>query len=649
MRRRFDSARTAIANEDWSSAQAFLALLKGHAAATATAEYRQLEEVVRTVIERRLARERLADLLPVFERSAQGFAAEDMRQALRDRLASINPPHSGEVRTTNRLDALLSPTKPTMGLEEFAEWLGRETKLQVVVDHDDIQGSLGNRKLEIVLAGFRAISAESLLSHVLRPLDLDFSLADDRLRVSAADQLDREFSTEVYLVEPLVSVRAPLPRAMLEHSGLDQQLAAEVRLRKKLDQPISVEFEQIPLLDVLTRLSSELDDNVVFSGANFNNSNANQLRLPTVTLKAENVPAREILARLWHKGLQSTIHREAIVVTRDDVAETLQQIRFYPAAGLVFEVDELKLPLRRSGEIQFPQYGRGGGFGGALGGGGMGGFGGFMGGAAAGAGFGGGGLGGAVNGADSQPDSQADSARESAGGVSTGAIAGESDPPDLAVDADDVPPAFRSSGAALASPDTAAARDFSDWQTQPLGTRQVPAAPESNVPELVELLTATVEPEMWDSTGGPSSIRWVPEALGFIANAPDRLHSGLTELFEKLRATPSTTIARSGFVPARLQAAPSAAGWDFNSLIDTINSTVRPDSWDSTGGPGSIRAAEPQMALVVRQTPARHRELRELFALLSRGSYAARYGRAWSPSEPNDPRALLHLSGMRGD
>ena len=57
---------------------------------------------------------------------------------------------------------------------------------------------------------------------------------------------------------------------------------------------------------------------------------------------------------------------------------------------------------------------------------------------------------------------------------------------------------------------------------------------------------------------------------------------------------------------------------DFDSLIDLITSTVRPTTWDSVGGPGSIAPFETNLSLVISQTQEVHEEIADLLEQLRR-------------------------------
>ncbi|MCH7686322.1 MAG: hypothetical protein IH899_06535, partial [Planctomycetes bacterium] len=57
---------------------------------------------------------------------------------------------------------------------------------------------------------------------------------------------------------------------------------------------------------------------------------------------------------------------------------------------------------------------------------------------------------------------------------------------------------------------------------------------------------------------------------------------------------------------------------DVDTLIETIQSTVQPDSWDEVGGPATIRYFVTTLSLVIRQTPQAHQEIADLLEQLRR-------------------------------
>jgi general secretion pathway protein D len=70
----------------------------------------------------------------------------------------------------------------------------------------------------------------------------------------------------------------------------------------------------------------------------------------------------------------------------------------------------------------------------------------------------------------------------------------------------------------------------------------------------------------------------------------------------------------SGTAPAIPFGSPGAGGrqTDFQSLIDLIQSTIAPETWDVIGGRGAIKPFETNLSLVVNQTQEVHEQLRRL-------------------------------------
>ena len=63
---------------------------------------------------------------------------------------------------------------------------------------------------------------------------------------------------------------------------------------------------------------------------------------------------------------------------------------------------------------------------------------------------------------------------------------------------------------------------------------------------------------------------------------------------------------------------------DFESLIELITSTIHPQSWDTVGGPGSIKGFSGSLALVFDQTRQVHEETEQLLAALRKSRVAQR-------------------------
>ncbi|WP_417388085.1 hypothetical protein [Gimesia sp.] len=78
-------------------------------------------------------------------------------------------------------------------------------------------------------------------------------------------------------------------------------------------------------------------------------------------------------------------------------------------------------------------------------------------------------------------------------------------------------------------------------------------------------------------------------------------------------------IPLAGPVPAdETASAANTPAIDFESLIDLIQSTVDPDSWETVGGNGSIRPHAASQSLVIRQTSQTHQRIEDLLTRLRR-------------------------------
>lgn len=74
----------------------------------------------------------------------------------------------------------------------------------------------------------------------------------------------------------------------------------------------------------------------------------------------------------------------------------------------------------------------------------------------------------------------------------------------------------------------------------------------------------------------------------------------------------------SNMVPFGPGGASGGSAADFDSLINLITSTVKPTTWDTVGGNGSIAPFETNLSLVVSQTQEVHEDIRDLLEQLRR-------------------------------
>ena len=131
------------------------------------------------------------------------------------------------------------------------------------------------------------------------------------------------------------------------------------------------------------------------------------------------------------------------------------------------------------------------------------------------------------------------------------------------------------------------------------------------------------------SMGLPSAIENATRALG-LGNQAGGGSGPLAMFAGNDAASPSSTVAAQmgagggnsgrssvpvGFGPGGIGA---GAQPDFDSLIELMTSTIAPTTWDEVGGPGSVKAFETNLSLVVSQTQEIHEEIVDLLEQLRR-------------------------------
>jgi hypothetical protein len=96
------------------------------------------------------------------------------------------------------------------------------------------------------------------------------------------------------------------------------------------------------------------------------------------------------------------------------------------------------------------------------------------------------------------------------------------------------------------------------------------------------------------------------------ADFKQRLDYWLEKSADRLKRTRATASSRNDEItlggPAEMANA--------QQLIDLIESTIQPDSWDVNGGPGTIRYYSPLHVLVIRNTQPVHREIGGVISVL---------------------------------
>lgn len=521
---------------------------------------------------------------------------QDVRTALQAEIVRQQPPRGAARR---RLAGPVATGDFT--LADLTAVLASDPSINVVVDRQALDDLGIDNDTTLSGFGYGRMSLRGYARFLLRQDGLTLLEEPHRLLITTAEDAESRLTTEVYPVADLLLTDHLASRSLLVDPYLDRQVAAEERLRGKLQRPMSVEFSQTPLYDVVKQLAGLLDDTVLVDEKALEDAGRG-LDTP-ITAHWREVPAKDSLRWILRDvGLTYTVSGEALVITTPEEAGNHTQTRLHSGRGVVYEY---AAPPggepRRNRDAALSGMAMGG-----MGGGGM--WGGSFGGASG--GMGGGGFGGSDGRAVSRSDSTA--VGISSGGEATlRPQAAESEP---ASPPSDHPAGQRSTAPTSLSPNE---------RSEPQYTYDVDTP--------IDMISTTISPTTWDSVGGPGSIALFEPTLDFVVSTTEDVHEQIDILFDRLRKLPPLSASQRGWRPATVHPVNPDSPLDFDSVIDLIQTTVCPTSWDTVGGPGSITVDEPRAALILSQTQDVQDALSNLLTMLRRSRYdALRSDRPWN-------------------
>jgi len=546
------------------------------------------------------------------------------------------------------------PPAVEMTLEDFIHWVETMAGIPVIVDKPTLTDEGVALDQPVLLRGIYQMSLDSMLKHVLKPIQLTTIVDRDALMITTSAKSGEKLDTRLYPIADLLLTSPASDFSQLVNPGLDRHLLDMRRLNEKIDRRLSVDFVKTPLEDVVDFLNARLDGNIFIDRATLTDEGV-ALDVP-ITLKMDNVPARRILKRLCEPmQLATVLENEAVVITTQAKAGETLETRVHCAVGIVFELPHelvrkrptnpwgVRGPGGGGGGMAMGMGGMGGmGFaGGAMGGGmGMGGgrmlggMGGFAGGGFAGGGFPGGtglaaGMGGTGN--TASPSGTAVSESSTDGDVDKANDTPAEPGPKKEADADSADDDLESpnSPAGPFNPLIRRGPFIIDGYARDPG--HTPVEHPNSANSTINLIHTTIQPDSWDDLSGPGSSMYFPYSLGFALRQTQELHAEIEELLERVREVPTAYGDQTGWRPARVpEIGPNDIDrWDMNTLMNLLKNVVEPDTWDDLSGPGSIYPIRPKLAVSIRQTQAVHKDIQDLLTSLRRAKYLARQGKTW--------------------
>jgi len=488
-------------------------------------------------------------------------------------------------------------------LKDLVAMLRARTGLNVVLDQRAVSDAGIDMDSGVDVHGWGQMSLASYARFALAQQKLALIEEPYRLLITSQEEAEQRMTTDVYPLDDLLFTERVAHRGLLVHPYADAEETARERIREKLRRPMTLNNVDRPLRTVLEELARALNDTVVIDRTALEEAGVAM----DTPCKADwrDVPAGVSLGWLLQPlGLTYLVQGEALVITTPEEADKRPVIRLHSARGLLHEpFGRLRRPPMRmdAGGMGAVGLGGGGSFGGGFGMGGM--------------GFGEGGGGGAGGRPRSFP------------GIARAGLFDDSEPEVSSVDAES------DAGSRRQDPPLGEGMGLMLDVVQSQGAMY-------DADSVVDMVTSMIAPSSWEEVGGPGSICFVPQTMDFVFSQTEEVHEQTEALLDRLRRMPVLGSDKGGWRPAKVHPVRPGDPVDFDSLIEAITSTVRPEVWDEVGGPCSLATDEPRAALVVSADQQTHDDLYHLLVMLRRSRYTAlRSDRPWeaAPAAPDRP------------
>ena len=155
----------------------------------------------------------------------------------------------------------LHPTTGDLCLADLVKMLAADASMNVVVDYRALNDALVDPEEPTVFRqeGHGRMSLGGYVQFALGQWGLTLVEEPHRLLITTIEKTEEQLTTEVYPVGDLLLSRPATNDALLRNPYLDYRLAAQRRIRDKLQQPIDVDIHKKPLPEVARQLSERLD------------------------------------------------------------------------------------------------------------------------------------------------------------------------------------------------------------------------------------------------------------------------------------------------------------------------------------------------------------------------------------------------------
>lgn len=616
-----DEARHAVQAGQLERARSLLKDLNQDAVAKSTQEFQTLQKLTDVLGRQSRAMQNLGTKRAWF---SLGQTLPSLPAGLDRLLVATSPITTNVLDRHPQAEVLLkemSLFNGKMSLVEFAQFLKERLGVNVTIDSVKLEEESVDINKPFELPRLKNVSAMNAIYHCLNLHNLTAIEEPRRLLITTKTDASDHRPNVLFPVRDLLVPNPKFDFEDLQDPLFDRDEAVRQRIKSKLEKTVSWRLKDASLKQVMERLRTELDENVLVDAIKLDEESV-AVDSNDINCDYQNVQLGEALRWvLDQKNLTTIYTHEALAITTKSEGGVHRPVRVYSGQGILFRDTQAMPPPDQN---RFPQNWNGGpsmgmgGFGGGFGfTGGMGGMGGGMGGMVGGmGGMGGGGFGGPVNrGVDGEVAVPTNSAQPTSNqsGNQSGVSDEGTEPQQPATVDDEVEDSIGGDN------------------SRPFGT---PGPGGDTGPVNLGATLQSIQRQ----TGGPPDSPWMNEdgeggAIGYFAPSlaivlrqTEETHAEISDFFEHQRALLAKRGLNPNMVAMSAHDATSRPERDVYSLMSLLHQTTGgpPDSpWMIEDGEGgSITYERPTMSLAIRQTTHALDEIAGLLVQLRRERYS---------------------------
>jgi hypothetical protein len=480
------------------------------------------------------------------------------------------------------------PAVAELPMEDVFGWISAVSGLNVLVDRATLIDDGVALDQPLTFTGIRSMPLSLLLKLALEPMQLACIFDKGVLKITTAAKASENLTARLYPVGDLTDSGVTFDFSQMVDRFAERAWLVHRQLEEKLNRPVTVDFHNVALEEVLTIVREKLDMSLYVDKAALTEEG---IALDTpVTVEGQDLLARRVLEEICKPlNLAAFIEDEVVKVSTASKAYEKLTTRFYSAQALTGQPGS---EISKFLKLCRPTIGT-----------------------------------------ETADASTSGFAGFGAGGFTASSVAVARSAADGDFQRHGM---HRSASAGLAESTADPTRELLEPDDRPKfeGSTVTPNSHSKGEIDsafvMRQLVSSMIEPESWEQLAGPGSIMYVPGLHGFVVRHTQAVHRQIEEYFDRWRTQPSNVEDNSAFRwSSNLAIDSHAPRWELVGLKRLFTDLIQPDTWEELAGVGSISLFPRMHLLAINQTDAAHKEIDELLRHLRTATYLNRSGRSW--------------------